>query len=137
MIDHNTTNVEEYPEIEHHALILGSGPEVTPRRQPDLEQFSSIEIGEMAEQFAVMESHRVDFGVSQEGHGLLTVGYPVDANIAQHDTHLNLQQEYEMVMSGSEVFENPEGYHDYHVVRYMHRDDYDDAVLNGQVEYYR
>ena len=116
---------EDYPEIKNRAFLF------------DMDDLTPTELAEMAHAFAARETHRTGFSVSPVGHALVTVGYPKESSIAQHDTHLGFQQKYDMVLISTEQIENPEGYHDYHLARYMHRDDYDAAVIMGVIDEYR
>ena len=100
-------------------------------------RFSPTEMAEFAAQDAKTDGLKAEFTMLTHGHAAVAVGYPKDYNVAQHPLHLRLQREHEMVTVTHQTIENPAECHDYEMVTYMHRSDYDDAVLSGAMETYR
>jgi len=121
--------------IEDFIEGIGS-PRIKPQRNPK-DRLSVTEKVEIAEDYAFHETHRTYLDVTSVGHVILEVGYPTEANLAQHETHLELQHSHDLVLIDTHIVKNDKGYHDYHVAQYMHRDDYDNAVLEGFINLYR
>lgn len=131
-------NGDEIDAIEMWLEALAAGAEdIKPHRHTTDSRLTPTEIAEMAYATAQEAPHKSNLIISPFGHALVTVGYPVETNIAQHKTHLGLQHDYNMVLTKTETIENPEGYHDYEVAHYLHRDHYDEAVLRDLVHHYR
>jgi len=100
------------------------------------ERFSPTEMAEFARDMASKAALKAELEMFEYGHPAVFVGYPIDYNVAQHPVHQRLQKEYEMVTIDSRTIENgPEAY-DHQVTVYMHRSDYDDAVLSGAMDVY-
>jgi hypothetical protein len=110
----------------------GPKPQSSPVPSPSPEEFARA-----AHEKALDATHKADFKMSPWGHAVVTVGYPKEAGIAQHDTHLSLQHDYKMVLTNTKTIENGEGYHDYELATYLHRDHYDEAVLRDLAHHYR
>jgi hypothetical protein len=129
---------DDEPQVTFNEIIkMATGRSIKPHRDRVRDDLSPTEMAEMAHAMADQAPHKSDFKMSPIGHALVSVGYPREAKIAQHDTHLGLQHDYNMVLVKTDTIENPEGYHDYELAHYLHRDHYDEAVLRDAIHHYR
>lgn len=104
--------------------------DVNPSRTEENERFSPTEVAEMAHSAVPPEQGSL-FRMSSFGHAMLYVTYDDEKKIAQNDTHQKMQKEWDMVLVGT----RPSGEHE--VARYMHRDHYDNAVLEEVIHLYQ
>lgn len=85
----------------------------------------------MARESVVTTPLKSAFRMTTIGHAIVEVAYPLGDSFAQHRTHLNLQHEHEMVLVDVKDTD------DHQIARYLHREHYDNAVLNGIIPDYQ
>lgn len=95
------------------------------------QRLSPTEKAEMARETVVLTPLKSMFRMTTNGHAMVEVAYPLGDSFSQHRVHLNLQHEYQMVLVGVEKDE------EYQIARYLHREHYDNAVLNGIISDYQ